>query len=143
MNTAMVRVAPRGFSPTPAQQSYADRLMDPGGATLAEIATRVGVSQEALLGWHDDPRFVEWLEVQQERMMRPLVMALWQRIFADAAENVDPKVRMECARLFLARFDRGCAELDREVGKAALAEFGRRLGKAAAPRVLEGVVTRG
>src|SRR5262245_64121252 len=114
MGMLMTRVAPRGFTPTPAQQVYAERLMEPGGSTLPEIATRVGVSPEVMLGWYDDPNFVGWLRVQHERLVEPLIQSLWQRIYQDAMEHTSAKVRLEAACLFLGRFDPGCRASDRD-----------------------------
>lgn len=130
----MTRVAPRGFVATEAEERYARLLLDPAAPKEpGPLAAKVGVDLQTMLAFYDRPGFAEWLAVQVERLAAPLVMQLWGRIYQDAAEALDPKVRMEASRMFLARFDPTLRAPGLDL-KAVGEAFGRRVAAEALKR---------
>lgn len=130
----MARVSPAGFAPTELEERYARLLLSDGAPTdVGEVAARLHVTADVVAGLADRPGFREWLQVRLERGQEPLAAALWRGVYRDATEAMDPKVRLEAARMWLGRWDPASRVGDRDVGEAVKA-FGRRLAGELAKR---------
>ena len=141
----MTRTAPAGFEPTPSQHWFARTLLDPNGpnGTYEDIATAVGVDVDKIESWFEDPRFRSWLLYELDTRAAVQVGLIWRSVAQLALTAHDPRMKLEAAKFFLARFDPGLRTGDRDVARG-VAEFAKTLAKeavaSAGPRAVHATV---
>lgn len=81
--------------------------MPDGATTLSDLAAAINVTTDEVESWFRDPHFRGFLIQELDARSAVTVSLLWRMIGKTALEASRPETRLECAKLYLARFDPG------------------------------------
>lgn len=93
---------------TPQMRQLARELSLPEGASsLPELARNIGLEPEDVEQMFRSPYFRGFLIQELDARSAITVSLLWRMIAKTALDAASPQLRLDCAKLYLARFDPG------------------------------------